>query len=302
MNSAAKEIRDAAFQTLMGSLASGGLTMGSGAFQAKNAMNNLSSLKELNSTPQTTPASTPTPGSASALKADAGTKPGDIEMTEMKRWESTPNTASERTADARAKSGDVGMTTIEKQEPKLGENQQSKSQISPDESNAVEQKRASAAQQDAAKRNEKRMSESVQEEQPTQPETKRMKLDGSDPQPEPAAPTAKEAAQEPEQTKQPTERDVKLRELDQSAAKLRGMSDTAHGLGSASNAFFQNSAASHQARKAELEAESKAHDIALQGAGDAIQTTMEQIRSWRDILQAVNQGNIETTRGIARNI
>lgn len=58
----------------------------------------------------------------------------------------------------------------------------------------------------------------------------------------------------------------------------------------------------HDARKAELEASASAHDAAASQANDEMQQMQDMLRDIRDKLSAMEQSNIETNRGIARNI
>lgn len=81
-----------------------------------------------------------------------------------------------------------------------------------------------------------------------------------------------------------------------------GLSGIAGGIGSMVNAGMERKAAEHDAKKAELEAQSKVHESGTQQATEMAQQMMDVIRDVRDKLGAIEQSRMETNRGIARNI
>lgn len=81
-----------------------------------------------------------------------------------------------------------------------------------------------------------------------------------------------------------------------------GLSGIAGGIGSMVNASQERKAAEHDAKKSELEAQSKVHESGMQQATEMAQQMMDVIRDVRDKLGAIEQSRMETNRGIARNI
>lgn len=81
-----------------------------------------------------------------------------------------------------------------------------------------------------------------------------------------------------------------------------GVSGIAGGIGSMVNASQERKAAEHDAKKAELEAQSKVHESGMQQASELAQQMMDVIRDVREKLAAIEQSRMETNRGIARNI
>lgn len=211
LNAAAKEIREAAFQRMLGAVVSGSLQIGSAGLQAYSATQSLKTIATLKDPPE-----------AKVANSTESTN------------EAAPQEALRKDMAAQSEAG--------KPAPEQPVIEQSKVALTPE----------------------------VVEDVPA--------------------------------AKPSTEREVTLKELDFQAARLRAASDITHSAGGVFNAFAQNSAASHDARKSELEAEAKAHDMSSHQASDEIQQTLEQSRTWRDMLQGIDQGSIETNRGIARNI
>lgn len=82
----------------------------------------------------------------------------------------------------------------------------------------------------------------------------------------------------------------------------QGASGLLGGIGGIVNASQERKAAEHDARKSELEANAKISDTNMQQANDFMQQMMEVIRDVKDKLGAIEQSNVETNRGIARNI
>lgn len=81
-----------------------------------------------------------------------------------------------------------------------------------------------------------------------------------------------------------------------------GVSGVAGGIGTMINASQEQKAAEHEARRSELEAQSKVHESGMQQASEMAQQMMDVIRDVRDKLAAIEQSRMETNRGIARNI
>lgn len=81
-----------------------------------------------------------------------------------------------------------------------------------------------------------------------------------------------------------------------------GLSGVAGGIGTMINAAQEQKAAEHDARRSELEAQSKVHESGMQQAGEMAQQMMDVIRDVRDKLASIEQSRMETNRGIARNI
>lgn len=81
-----------------------------------------------------------------------------------------------------------------------------------------------------------------------------------------------------------------------------GLSGIAGGIGTMVNASQERKAAEHDAKKSELEAQSKVHDSGMQQASEMAQQMMDVIRDVREKLSAIEQSRMETNRGIARNI
>ncbi|MGE8689089.1 MAG: type III secretion system translocon subunit SctB [Achromobacter sp.] len=84
--------------------------------------------------------------------------------------------------------------------------------------------------------------------------------------------------------------------------KGAGASGVASGIGTIVNAAQERKAAEHDAKRSELEAESKVHESGVQQANEMAQQMMDVIRDLRDKLSAIEQSRMETNRGIARNI
>lgn len=81
-----------------------------------------------------------------------------------------------------------------------------------------------------------------------------------------------------------------------------GASSALTGTGTIVSAHTDKAAAQHDAQKAKLEASSKVHEAGVSAANDLMQQMMDVIRDVRDKLGAIQQAQVETTRGIARNI
>ncbi|WP_052097207.1 type III secretion system translocon subunit SctB [Achromobacter sp. RTa] len=84
--------------------------------------------------------------------------------------------------------------------------------------------------------------------------------------------------------------------------KGAGISGVASGIGTIVNAAQERKAAEHDAKRSELEAQSKVHESGVQQANEMAQQMMDVIRDLRDKLSAIEQSRMETNRGIARNI
>jgi hypothetical protein len=82
----------------------------------------------------------------------------------------------------------------------------------------------------------------------------------------------------------------------------QGASGLLGGIGGIVNASQERQAAEFDARKSEAETNAKISDTNMQQANDFMQQMMEMIRDVRDKLGAIEQSNVETNRGIARNI
>jgi len=82
----------------------------------------------------------------------------------------------------------------------------------------------------------------------------------------------------------------------------QGASGLLGGIGGIVNASQERKAAEHDAKKSELETSAKIADTNMQQANDFMQQMMDMIRDVRDKLSAIEQSNVETNRGIARNI
>lgn len=84
--------------------------------------------------------------------------------------------------------------------------------------------------------------------------------------------------------------------------KGAGYAGVASGIGTMVNAAQERKAAEHDAKRSELEAQSKVHESGMQQANELAQQMMDVIRDVRDKLSAIEQSRVETNRGIARNI
>lgn len=82
----------------------------------------------------------------------------------------------------------------------------------------------------------------------------------------------------------------------------QGASGVLGGIGGMINASQERAAAEHDANKSERETEAKVFETKSQQANDFMQQMMDVIRDVRDKLSAIEQSNVETNRGIARNI
>ncbi|MGN6580389.1 MAG: type III secretion system translocon subunit SctB [Bordetella sp.] len=82
----------------------------------------------------------------------------------------------------------------------------------------------------------------------------------------------------------------------------QGASGLLGGIGGIVNASQERKASEHDAKKSELETSAKISDTNMQQANDFMQQMMDMIRDVRDKLSAIEQSNVETNRGIARNI
>ncbi|AVO50562.1 hypothetical protein C6568_15970 [Melaminivora suipulveris] len=96
------------------------------------------------------------------------------------------------------------------------------------------------------------------------------------------------------------------KELGASGTKWAGYGQGASGLiggmGGIIAAGFNNKADLLDADKTNLETQAKMHETAVQHANDMMQQMMDVIRDVRDKLASIQQSQVETTRGIARNI
>lgn len=81
-----------------------------------------------------------------------------------------------------------------------------------------------------------------------------------------------------------------------------GAAQAMTGLGGIMSGIMEHEAAAHDAHKAELEAQAKAHEAGTQQAGDQMQQMQDILRDIRDKLSSMEQSRAETSRGIARNI
>jgi hypothetical protein len=80
------------------------------------------------------------------------------------------------------------------------------------------------------------------------------------------------------------------------AAKMIG------GVGQIAQSVLEHQAALKDAKKAELEAQSKKHDAAMQAANEMMQQMMDVIRDIREKLQSIDQARIETNKTISKNV
>ena len=87
-----------------------------------------------------------------------------------------------------------------------------------------------------------------------------------------------------------------------SATKGEASSKLLSGSGSAIHAYQESSAAESDAKKAEQDAATKAHEIGYQQSSDVLHQTQDLLRDLREKLSAVLQSEVETTRAINRNI
>ncbi len=87
-----------------------------------------------------------------------------------------------------------------------------------------------------------------------------------------------------------------------SATKGEASSKLLSGSGSAIHAYQESSAAESDAKKAEQDAATKAHEIGYQQSNDVLHQTQDLLRDLREKLSAVLQSEVETTRAINRNI
>jgi hypothetical protein len=93
-----------------------------------------------------------------------------------------------------------------------------------------------------------------------------------------------------------------LKSADRASQFGQGASGVLGGIGGMINASQERAAAEHDAKKSEIETEAKVFETKSQQAGDFMQQMMDVIRDVRDKLSAIEQSNVETNRGIARNI
>lgn len=82
----------------------------------------------------------------------------------------------------------------------------------------------------------------------------------------------------------------------------QGASGGLGGMGGIIAAGFNQKADLLDAEKANLDAQASLSDTAVQHANDLMQQMMEVIRDVRDKMASMEQSQVETTRGIARNI
>ncbi|GAB1387133.1 hypothetical protein MASR1M59_22810 [Melaminivora sp.] len=94
--------------------------------------------------------------------------------------------------------------------------------------------------------------------------------------------------------------------LGATGTKWAGYSQASGGLiggtGGIIAASFNYKADMLDADKTNLETQAKQHETAVQHANDMMQQMMDVIRDVRDKIAAIQQSQVETTRGIARNI
>lgn len=93
-----------------------------------------------------------------------------------------------------------------------------------------------------------------------------------------------------------------MKAADTFAQTAQGASQALQGAGAMANAAFEREAADHDANKAGYDKEATLHQAAHDSANDMMQQMQDVIRDIRDKISAMEQSNIETTRGIARNI
>ncbi len=85
-------------------------------------------------------------------------------------------------------------------------------------------------------------------------------------------------------------------------AFAQGGSGLINGVGGLIAASYNNKADLLDADKTNLETQAKMHETAVQHANDMMQQMMDVIRDVRDKISSIQQSQVETTRGIARNI
>ncbi|HEX7750344.1 MAG TPA: type III secretion system translocon subunit SctB [Bordetella sp.] len=93
-----------------------------------------------------------------------------------------------------------------------------------------------------------------------------------------------------------------LKSADRASQFGQGASGVLNGIGGMVHASQERAAALHDAQKSERETEAKVFETRSQQANDFMQQMMDVIRDVRDKLSAIEQSNVETNRGIARNI
>jgi len=297
LNAAAKEIREAAFQRMLGAVVSGSLQIGSAGLQAYSATQSLKTVATLKDGPEAKIAN-PAEGTnevvpQETLKQDIAThpvpgKPAPEQEVTLQLQADSPQTISMK--------NDRALALHEEQ---AGNQKALDSRSLTERSTRIDdQGKLTVLHGDKAA-----LTIEVLEDVPAAKPFAAPPAGTGDPARQAALLNSSSSAETPiTEPKPTTDREVTLKELDFQAARLRAASDTTHSAGGVFNAFAQNSAASHDAQKAELEAEAKAHDMANHQASDEVQQTLEQARTWRDMLQGIDQGSIETNRGIARNI
>ncbi len=79
-------------------------------------------------------------------------------------------------------------------------------------------------------------------------------------------------------------------------------SSTMQGASGIIGAALEHEASMHDVSAKRFEAESKLHESASQEANEMMQQMMDVIRDVREKIKDIQQSNVETTRGIARNI
>jgi hypothetical protein len=82
----------------------------------------------------------------------------------------------------------------------------------------------------------------------------------------------------------------------------KGSGNVLEGIGGIAKSSMELKASAHDAARSDLEAQAKISEVNSQQAGDFMQQMMDMIRDVRDKLSSIEQSNIETNRGIARNI
>lgn len=92
------------------------------------------------------------------------------------------------------------------------------------------------------------------------------------------------------------------RQANMADAVGKGGSQIGGGVGQIVSSILEHQAALKDAKKAELEAQSKKHDAAYQGANEMMQQMLDVIRDIREKLQSIDQARVETNKTISRNV
>lgn len=323
--SAAQEIRESAFQRMIGGVTASALQLGSAGIQAYSATQSLTSI---NSLKDATPTNVPDPtDTANAVSANNGisqdiaaqVEPGNALIEQPLSKSTGADTANAISADhnkALVVHGEQNQTMVVHgeqnqtlvthngqaggQDPQItfqGQRDANKTMVA---DSGAPQRNVHIDEQGTltvrdAKGNESLRIEIIDEAT----EVASVPAAANTPSSTDASSVTADADAE---VAKPTDRELALKELDFRAARLKAASDMTQATGNVLNAVAQNSAASHDAQKTELEATATTHDMAVHQANDETQQTLEQARGWREMLQGIDQNNTETNRGISRNI